>query len=436
MNISTGLTEGIREIFSHKFRSFLTMFGVILGVASLLSMFGLTAGAIAGSKEVLNGIGGLEKVGIIDAPIPPSQEGMQELSPGRTYRDVTALRENTTLLSYISPEVVLGGAKVVASNKQCNPRVSGVEPDMFYVDKHAMAYGRFLNPIDIELSKRVCVLGDNVVNQLYDYTNEALIGKTVLINSEAFTVIGILTPYISQQKGAAPSSNRRGPRSGGRWDPFWPKNNLVAIPITTMQLVFKSSRVDNGVEQGPDPKLNDLNVQISDLDRFHEALDQIRNILLLTHNGIQDFGLSTREDYFDSIEGFNQSMKITGSVIAGISLLVGGLGIANTMLASISERVREIGIRRAIGARQIDIFVQILIESIVLALIGGVLGIGLGYALSNAIVIFAPNQNSPIIETQAVVISFSFALGVGFFAGLYPAWHASRLSPLQALRYE
>jgi putative ABC transport system permease protein len=435
MNISTGFTEGIREIFSHKFRSFLTMFGVILGVASLLSMFGLTAGAISGSKEVLNGIGGLEKVGIVDAPIPPSQEGMQELSPGRTYRDVTALRQNATLLSFISPEVSLNGAKVVSSNKQCNPRVMGVEPDIYDVDKHEIAYGRFLNPLDIELSKRVCVLGDNVVNQLYDYTSDALIGKTVLINSESFTVIGILAPYTSHQKGSPPPQ-KRGGRGGNRWDPFWPKNNLVAIPITTMQLVFKSSRVENGVEQGPDLKLNGLNVQISDLDHFHEALDQIRNIILLTHNGIQDFGLDTREDYFSSIEGFNQSMKITGGVIAGISLLVGGLGIANTMLASISERIREIGIRRAIGARQIDIFIQILIESIILALIGGVLGVGLGYALSYALVVIAPNQNNPIIETQAIIISFSFALGVGFFAGLYPAWHASRLSPLQALRYE
>lgn len=162
MNISTGFTEGIREIFSHKFRSFLTMFGVILGVASLLSMFGLTAGAVAGSKEILEGIGGLEKVGIIDAPIPHSQEGMQELSPGRTYADVLALRQNANLLSFISPEVGLGDAKVTYLNKQSKPKVLGVEPDIFNVDKHTLEYGRFLNPIDIELSKRVCVLGSRV----------------------------------------------------------------------------------------------------------------------------------------------------------------------------------------------------------------------------------------------------------------------------------
>lgn len=436
MNISTGFTEGIREIFSHKFRSFLTMFGVILGVASLLSMFGLTAGAVAGSKEILEGIGGLEKVGIIDAPIPHSQEGMQELSPGRTYADVLALRQNANLLSFISPEVGLGDAKVTYLNKQSKPKVLGVEPDIFNVDKHTLEYGRFLNPIDIELSKRVCVLGSRVSEELFGDASSAHIGNTIRINGELFVVIGILSTYSQQKIGSSPTRSSKSKKNSGRWDPFWTKNNLVAIPITTMQLIFKSSRIDNGVEQGPDLKLNELNVQVSNLDHFPEALDQIRNIISLTHKGIQDFSLNTREDYFESIESYNRSMKITGGIIAGISLLVGGLGIANTMLASISERIREIGIRRAIGARQIDIFIQILIESIVLALMGGILGIGLGYLLSEGIVIIAPTQNNPIIEAQAILISFSFALGVGFFAGLYPAWHASRLSPLQALRYE
>lgn len=436
MNISTGFTEGIREIFSHKFRSFLTMFGVILGVASLLSMFGLTAGAVAGSKEILEGIGGLEKVGIIDAPIPHSQEGMQELSPGRTYADVLALRQNANLLSFISPEVGLGDAKVTYLNKQSKPKVLGVEPDIFNIDKHTLEYGRFLNPIDIELSKRVCVLGSRVSEELFGDASNSHIGNTVRINGELFVVVGVLSTYSQQKIGSSPARPSKSKKNSGRWDPFWSKNNLVAIPITTMQLIFKSSRIENGVEQGPDLKLNELNVQVSNLDHFPEALDQIRNIISLTHKGIQDFSLNTREDYFESIESYNRSMKITGGIIAGISLLVGGLGIANTMLASISERIREIGIRRAIGARQIDIFIQILIESIVLALMGGVLGIGLGYLLAEGIVMIAPTQNNPIIEAQAILISFSFALGVGFFAGLYPAWHASRLSPLQALRYE
>ncbi len=437
MNLTTGFTEGIREIFSHKFRSFLTMFGVILGVASLLSMFGLTAGAIAGSKEVLEGIGGLEKVGIIDSPIPQSQEGLQELSTGRTYRDVIALRQNAPLLSYISPEVGLADAKITYLNKQMKPKISGVEPDLFKVDKHTLEYGRYLTPLDIELSKRVCVLGNSVSEELFGSSSANHVNKTVRINGEPFTVVGILSAYSQQNIGNSPKiPSRKMSKRSSRWDPFWPKNNLVAIPITTMQLIFKSSRVENGVEQGPDLKLNDLNVQVKNIDQFPEAIEQIRNIILLTHHGIQDFGLNTREDYFESIESYNRSMKITGGIIAGISLLVGGLGIANTMLASISERIREIGIRRAIGARQIDIFIQILIESIVLALLGGLLGIGLGYGLANGIVLLAPNQNNPIIEVQAIVISFSFALAVGFFAGLYPAWHASRMSPLQALRYE
>lgn len=294
MNLSTGFKEGIREIFYHKFRSFLTMFGVILGVASLLSMYGLTAGMIAGSREVLQGIGGLEKVGINDSPVPPYQEGMQELSPGRTYRDVIALRQNAPLLSYVSPEVHLGGAKVIYQNKQSNPRVSGVEPDLFFVDKHEMAFGRFINSLDVQNSLRAAVIGDSIAEQLFNSSSEEILGKTIQINGEVFTVVGILTPYVAQ---SSAMSSRGGMRPNRRWDPFWHKNNLVAIPITTMQTIFKSSNVQGGVDQGPDLKLNELNVQIADLNRFPEALDQMRNIISLTHNNIQDFVDNARRSF-------------------------------------------------------------------------------------------------------------------------------------------
>ncbi len=432
MNILTGLIEGLREIFSHKFRSFLTMLGVILGVASLLSMFALNAGSIAGSKAYLEGLGGIEKVSIVDAAIPPSQESKRELSLGRTYTDVIALRKQGSLLSYVSPEVSLGGAKITYGNKQSNPILNGVEPDLYFVDKHEMGYGRFINTIDIENSNRVCVLGNEIVNQLFDFTSEKIIGRVVKINEEAFTIIGIFTPYTYTQ-GHYKTPPRRGVKRG---DPFAFKNNLVVIPLTTMQKIFKSSRIENGIEQGPDIKLSQLNVQIKDVNRFEESLEQIRTILSLTHRGIRDFDLNTRQDYAEAVKKFGDSLKITGGVTAGISLLVGGIGIINTMLASISQRIREIGIRRAIGARQIDIFVQILIESIILAFIGGLIGLGLGYTLAQGLVFLAPSQSNPIVELEAILISFSFALGVGFLAGLYPAWHASRMSPLQALRYE
>lgn len=448
MNLIFGLREGLREIWAHKFRSFLTMLGVILGVASLMAMFALTAGMAKGFRSTLEQVGGIEKVDINDAPVPPEQEARAERSPGRTYLDVIALRKGLRDAAAISPQIRLDNAKVSFGNKSARPIVSGVLQDNLVVDRHVVRYGRFISDLDLERSHRVCVLGAAVVGDLFGDPEAIPLGEYVRINGELFKVVGIFDNYLedwekkAKETGIAQQQEERRKTRGGtpkpskRWSMFWWKKNFVAIPITTMQQVFKSSRMENNVDTGRDTRLSNLAVTIKDPSQLESSLQQMRNILSLTHRGIRDFGFETKEDWLDNIETSTRAAKLSGGLIAGISLLVGGLGIANIMLASISERIREIGIRRAVGATAFDIFIQIVIEATSLAILGGILGVAAGFALVQVLVLLAPAQNNPIIEPTAILISLGFAFLVGVLAGLYPAFKAAQLSPIQALRYE
>ncbi len=185
-----------------------------------------------------------------------------------------------------------------------------------------------------------------------------------------------------------------------------------------------------------DPRLSSLELRIAGVEHLPEALQQIRNVLMCTHKGIEDFTFRTQEDWAEQINTFIHNARLSGGLIAGISLLVGGIGIMNIMLASISERVREIGIRKSVGAGTLDIFVQILVESVVIAILGGLTGLVTSFALVHLIGSFSPTDNAPIVTVTALAIAFGFSVLVGVAAGIFPAFKAARLNPIQALRYE
>ena len=463
MNLWNAILIGFKEIWAHKFRSLLTMLGIILGVSSLVAMSALVKGMEVGAKEALIAIGGLQKVRIEPQDVPIQQWQLNDQAVGVTINDVYALEASAPLVTKISPEMRLFGATASKKGKSFRPwNCTGVWPVALEMYEHVIHYGRMFNEIDDEMARNVCVIGTGVRDELFGSPEDIgeeinPVGETISINGQPFTVIGMFEHYESEQERKErelaklkPKQAATGPKRSRGWSgrggsfAFRMKNNTLLMPLNTVWMKFraagagasKSSSTAANTVNVPDPRLSVLEVKIADVDHINIALQQIRNVLMATHKGIEDFSFRTQEEWAENINTFIHNARMSGGIIAGISLLVGGIGIMNIMLASISERVREIGIRKAVGAATEDVFVQILVESIVIAVLGGLVGLIASYGLVRLIVSFSPTDNAPIITITAMAIAFFFSACVGIVAGLFPAFKAARLDPIQALRYE
>ena len=241
-------------------------------------------------------------------------------------------------------------------------------------------------------------------------------------------------------KMAHPQPIRTGPQRRTGWGGGGPggflfhmKNTTIYMPLNTMWIKF---RVSSGTAGIPDPTLSSLNVRVSSAEELNTAIQQARNVMMQTHAGLEDFDFRTQEGWDENITKQVNNYRLSGGIIAIISLIVGGIGIMNIMFASITERVREIGVRKAIGATTMAIFMQILVESTVVAFIGGILGILASYGLVEILKLAIPNDNEPVITMGAVLLAFSCGVFIGLVAGLLPAFKAAKLDPIQALRYE
>jgi putative ABC transport system permease protein len=443
MNLLISLETGFREILSHKFRSFLSMLGIVLGVASLVATMALTGGMERGMRMFMEQMGGLETVAVVPKEISNELIGFWDLSPGRTMQDAYAIRESAPLVSGVSPQIE-DGMPVTAGGETMRLRVSGVWPDYLEVAKHQIAKGRFLTWLDVDRGQRSAVIGNLVATTLWPSDEpETAVGKTIYLNNSPFTVVGVFALYerdrerLARERGQLKTSEQRRAQRGnpGRnWDPFRQKNEAVVIPITTMFYEFQSGLFPNA--SSDTATLGTLQFRVADLKNYDRALEQVRHALTVTHRGVDDFGFDTREDWFDQMETRMRATRTSGGLIAVISLIVGGIGITNIMLASITERVREIGIRRAVGARGRDIFLQIIIESVSIALMGGVAGVAAGIGLIAFITTVAPGDADPYVSSFSVMLSVGFSAVAGVLSGIYPAVQASRLDPIQSLRYE
>ena len=440
MKLWLSLLMGLKEIAAHKFRSILTMLGIILGVASLLTTFALTAGIAHGMRDFMAQIGGIEKIEVSKQDPPESQINLADISPGSTLADAEIIQARASLVNYISPVSTVTNAALTRGNQTFRASVYGCWPDYFHINKHELLAGRILSQIDLDEARHVCLVGQSITENLWPGKppTEAL-GQSFLINGRPFTIVGIFQQYErasekSRRANGLPPA-RPSPSRSKNWDPFFFKNTSVQAPISTIFYDFKSANVVNKVDLGPNYKLDQLIFQINDASRFQEAVEESRALLNLTHRGIQDFSFITREEWFDNMERSIKSTKISGGLIACISLIVGGIGITNIMLASVTERIREIGVRLAIGAKGRDIFLQIIVESSVIGLGGGILGLGASFGLLRLLAKITEGENTPIVEPAAILISVTFAIGIGVVSGFYPALKASRMDPIEALRY-
>jgi putative ABC transport system permease protein len=464
LQLGVTIYAGIREIWAHKFRSLLTMLGIILGVASLVAMSALVSGMEKGAREALIAIGGLEKVRVEAQEVPLDQRHLADQAVGITINDVLALQKSAPLARSISPDMRLP-ATVSANGKTFRPwNLTGVWPVALEMSEHVIAHGRMFNEIDDEMARNVCVIGTMTRDEIWgspETVGKEIIpvGETLYINGLPFTIVGMFQHYESEQDRKRRELARAEPakpqqalnRDRGRGNRggfvFSLKNSTVYIPLKTMWIKFRSGMAiqptSSGFGMGPpttvgsgDPRLSTLELKIAGIEVLPEALQQIRNVLMCTHKGIEDFTFRTQEDWAEQINTFIKNARLSGGLIAAISLLVGGIGIMNIMLASISERVREIGIRKSVGASTGAIFVQILVESVVIAVLGGLAGLVASFVFVYLLKSVSPTGNAPIISVTAMAVAFGFSVVIGILAGLFPAFKAARLNPIQALRYE
>ncbi|MFW5782219.1 MAG: ABC transporter permease [Candidatus Muiribacteriaceae bacterium] len=392
----------IYSIISNKMRTFLTMLGVIIGVASVIAMISIGAGA---QKQVTDNI---SNMGANLLMIYPSRASRNAVGQGTknnlTYEDAIALREQSQYIDSIDASVS-GNSQVVYSNKNWSTTIQGSMTDFPEVMNFEVNMGRFFTETENRMKTMVAVLGKTVKDEIFGEKDP--VGEWIKIDRKSFQVVGVL-----KEKGS----------SGWR-----DEDDVIVIPIlTAMKRLMGRDRVRN------------INAALISNDVAAEAEQDITRILRERHkirdDQEDDFAIRTQAEILDMVSENTKTFTFLLAGIAAISLLVGGIGIMNIMLVSVTERTKEIGIRKAIGARRIDILSQFLIEAVLVSVTGGLIGILGGYGIGQLVSKFAGWQT--IVSIQSIMISFGFSLTVGLFFGFYPAKKASALNPIDALRYE
>lgn len=409
-DIYTGCSNGLREIWANKVRSILSMSGIILGVAALVSMVGIVQGMLGNMRASFEQSGGILKLEVHPTEAPEAQQHIAGISPGMTWRDVVAIQRAIPLAGYTTPIVDMRYERFIAHGQRVGALLHGVTPDLIDIGTRELEYGRFVADLDIAQKSPVMVIGTHLRDKLFPDLDSA-VGRQVRLRGQVYTIVGQLAE-IKPMPGA---------RSRYNW-----QNRYNYIPATTAMSRY----------QGTDA-VNQIHVLADHVDDLPDLIEQLENTLTRTHRGIQDFEVRTQEERLNELKKLENSFTYSLGGIAGISLLVGGIGIMNVMLASVSERIREIGVRKAIGARSHDIFIQFLAEAIVISVLGGLIGLvaSVGF-LSLARDLIPQGSSISLLPVSAMFYGFIFSNAIGLLSGIYPAMRAARLDPIEALRYE
>jgi putative ABC transport system permease protein len=405
MLIGEIILVALAAIRANKLRSLLTMLGIVIGVAAVITMVALGSGA---QKSVQDQI---ERLGTNLLSVYPGQSFMRGVASGErvslTMDDADALHRAKRIIAEVVPEMT-SNRQVKLGNTNINVSIVGTTPNYTAVNNYEIDAGRMFTAGDDDGRRRVAVVGGGVPNQL-GVNGPAMVGQTISVGGIPFEVVGLLKSKGTQ---------------GGGWDN---PDERVLIPLSTARYrVFGNNR------------LRSITVQVADEDSINIAMLEIEGALRTEH-GIRpgesnDFQIRNRSEFLATFEETTRTFTFLLAGIAAVSLLVGGIGIMNIMLVSVTERTREIGVRKALGATRRSILLQFMVEALVLCLLGGLLGILLGSGGAIALSRLA-NWNT-LISPAAVALAIAFSVGVGLFFGIWPAQRAARLDPVEALRYE
>jgi putative ABC transport system permease protein len=409
------LRLGLENLRAHKLRSLLTMLGMIFGVAAVVAMLSIGAGA---QQEVMAFI---EQLGvrnlIVEAREAPDSQTLQKvrkLSAGLSFKDLRVIQSNIEHISAASARKRFTPSKLMPKPLGGDtPIVYGITPAYATIANLKVATGRFFDDAETSAAAPVAVLGEAASAALFGTDDP--IGRYVKVNDQWFRVVGVAGPQLTVQSDVAgiPAQDR---------------NNIIYVPLYSS--VF---RLEDGQSAQKD-EIDGIYLQMNQGSDITGAAAMIRGILDVAHRGAGDFTIISPAELLAEQRRTQRIFEMVMVAIASISLLVGGIGIMNIMLASVLERTREIGVRRAIGARQRDVVRQFLIETTIISLTGGVAGILMGVGLSQLIGVLA--GWSTIVTTSSIVLAFGVSVAIGIVFGLYPAVRASRLDPVKALHYE
>jgi putative ABC transport system permease protein len=405
------VVDGVVDIDTHRSRTVLQMVGIVLGVASVVATFGLIDGGRRQGQKFWDETGGIRKMFIreLDAR-EVKQNALEKRSKGLTYDDALALETQAKTLDLVEPTMERREL-VKAAGFEKRLDVSGATPNYEPMYDFHPAEGRFLTAEDMGRSSKVVVLGSTRREEIFG--GRPAVGQVISIGADRYTVVGVMERKEFYWNSA--NSNNL------EW-----MNRLVFVPITSM--------ITRMVGDRQNQKVAYINVQARTVEGMEAATEEVKAVLRRAHGGVEDFQVFNRAAFMEQMDQQNRIYDVTFLVCGAISLLVGGIVIMNILLASFNERIREVGTRKALGATGLNIMAQFLVESVVVTVFGGVLGLGLGVGFTAAM--SALIQQPVVMTPRIMALGLFFAVGVGIFFGFYPAVRAARLNPIEALRYE